>query len=147
MRTPYASGSLLKKILKSRLFVGRSRLSDSWIQENAMGPFERRRSNISRRRLSEPTTAWFWEGWSGREICVQQLFGNAYQWKEIEKRMTHLEHRVYRTIPQRNKMFVNDARFPFTRVRFVSCVVWDVFFLLFAYAVRITFCVQLDFYA
>ena len=49
--------SLLKTILMSRLFVWRSRLSDSWIQENAMGPFERRRSNISRRRLSElPTT-------------------------------------------------------------------------------------------
>ena len=58
--------SLLKKIMKSRLFVGRSRLSDSWIQENTMGPFERRRSNISRRRLSEPTTAWFWEG------CIAQ---------------------------------------------------------------------------
>ena len=62
--------SLLNNILKSRLFVGRSRLSDSWIQENAMGPFERRRSNISRRRLSEPRTAWFWEGCYGHFYCV-----------------------------------------------------------------------------
>ena len=54
--------SLLKKILNSRLFVGRSRLSDSWMQENAMAPFERRRPNISRKRSSEPMTAWFWEG-------------------------------------------------------------------------------------
>ena len=33
------------------------------MQENAMGPFERRRSKITRRQLSEPLTAWFWEGW------------------------------------------------------------------------------------
>ena len=62
LKTSMQVGSLLKKILKSRLFV-RSRLSDSWIQENAMGPFEKRQWNISRRRLSEPTTAWFWECW------------------------------------------------------------------------------------
>ena len=54
--------SLLKKILNSRLFVGRSRLSDSWMHENAMAPFERRRSSTSRKRSSEPMTAWFWEG-------------------------------------------------------------------------------------
>ena len=42
----FVVASLLKKILKSRLFVGRSRLSDSWMQENAMGPFERRWLNI-----------------------------------------------------------------------------------------------------
>ena len=35
----------------SRLFVGRSRRSDSWMQGNAMRQFERRRSNVSRRRL------------------------------------------------------------------------------------------------
>ena len=33
------------------------------MQENAMGPFERRRSKITRRQLSEALTAWFWEGW------------------------------------------------------------------------------------
>ena len=32
-------------------------------REMLWGFFERRRSNMSRRWLSEPTTAWFWEGW------------------------------------------------------------------------------------
>ena len=70
--------SLLKNILKSRLFVGRSRLSDSWIQENVMGPFERRRSNISRRRLSEPMTAWFWEGCQTRVVVWYWILGKFF---------------------------------------------------------------------
>ena len=76
-QSSFYSCSLLKKILKSRLFVG-SRLSDSWMQENAMGPFERRRSNISRRLLSEAMTAWFWQGCS----CV--LCGLAFAGLEIK---------------------------------------------------------------
>ena len=48
---------------------------------------------------------------SGREVCVQK-FGNAYQRKEIEKRMTHFKS-IFQI--QWNKMFfANDARFPFT---------------------------------
>ena len=65
--TGYTTVSLIKNILKSRLFVEKSRLSDSWIQGNAMGPFERRWSKISRRRLSEPSTSWFWKGWTVME--------------------------------------------------------------------------------
>ena len=51
-----------------------------------MGPFERRRSNISRRQLSEPMTAWFWEGCSpeilhhiGEELGLYSLL----RWKMI----------------------------------------------------------------
>ena len=76
---------------------------------------------------------------SGREICVQK-FGNAYQRKEIEKRMPHFKT---------NKMFfVNDTRFPFTQLAYVpwsfaSWFVWDVFrpspVFGVLYAVRIAF--------
>ena len=89
---------------------------------------------------------------SGREICVQKV-GNAYQWKEIEKRMTN-----FKSTSQRSKMFcANDARFPFTyscmfrdrlrHVLFETC--WDrvPFFLRTLYASLPRLCVQLDFYA
>ena len=38
-----------------------------------MAPFERRRSNTSRKRSSEPMTAWFWEGWLGHWVTARMM--------------------------------------------------------------------------
>ena len=77
----------------------------------------------------------FWrDAYTVREICVRK-FGNAYQRKEIEKRMTQTT--------QRKKMFANRARFPLKVLAhvpwlFSSCVVWDILRTSPAFCVRCT---------
>ena len=57
------------------LFVGRSRLSDWRMQENVRRVLERRWWKISRRRLSEPTTTWFWGGWLRLLFFLLRILG------------------------------------------------------------------------
>ena len=57
---------------------------------------------------------------SGQEICVQN-FGNAYQWREIETRMTHFKSTLSTGFIKRFreiKCSQNNARFPFTILAF-----------------------------